>query len=35
MTDSIVVEHVTKDFTLQYQRGLKQMAVARARGLTR
>ncbi len=33
MPDSIVVDHVTKKFTMQYHRTLKQMAVARARGL--
>jgi ABC-2 type transport system ATP-binding protein len=32
-TDSIVVEHVSKDFTMQYHRTLKQMAVATMRGL--
>lgn len=32
-TESIVVEHVTKDFTMQYHRTLKQMAVATVRGL--
>jgi ABC-2 type transport system ATP-binding protein len=32
-TDSIVVEHVSKDFTMQYHRTLKQMAVATARRL--
>jgi ABC-2 type transport system ATP-binding protein len=31
--ESIVVEHVTKEFTMQYHRTLKQMAVATARGL--
>jgi ABC-2 type transport system ATP-binding protein len=31
--ESIVVEHVTKNFTMQYHRTLKQMAVATARGL--
>lgn len=33
MSTSIVVENVTKDFTLQYNRTLKQMAVAMAKGL--
>lgn len=33
MTDSIVVQNVTKDFTMQYHRTLKQMAVATVRGL--
>jgi ABC-2 type transport system ATP-binding protein len=33
MTDSIVVENVSKEFTMQYHRTLKQMAVAAARGL--
>jgi len=33
MTESIVVRNATKDFTMRYHRGLKQMAVARARGL--
>lgn len=33
MVDSIVVDHVTKDFTMQYHRTLKQMAVATVRGL--
>jgi ABC-2 type transport system ATP-binding protein len=32
-TSSIVVEHVSKDFTMQYHRTLKQMAVATARRL--
>jgi ABC-2 type transport system ATP-binding protein len=32
-TDSIVVDHVSKDFTMQYHRTLKQMAVATARRL--
>jgi len=31
--ESIVVEHVSKDFTMQYHRTLKQMAVATARRL--
>jgi ABC-2 type transport system ATP-binding protein len=31
--ESIVVEHVSKDFTMQYHRTLKQMAVATMRGL--
>jgi ABC-2 type transport system ATP-binding protein len=31
--ESIVVEHVSKDFTMQYHRTLKQMAVATARQL--
>ncbi|MCW2782470.1 MAG: transporter related protein [Marmoricola sp.] len=33
MADSIVVDHVSKQFTMQYQRTLKQMAVAAARRL--
>lgn len=33
MTESIVVENVTKDFTMQYHRTLKQMAVATFKGL--
>lgn len=33
MSESIVVHNVTKEFTLQYQRGLKQMAVASVKGL--
>jgi ABC-2 type transport system ATP-binding protein len=33
MTESIVVENVSKEFTMQYHRTLKQMAVAAARGL--
>ncbi|HEX2892932.1 MAG TPA: ABC transporter ATP-binding protein [Marmoricola sp.] len=33
MSESIVVDHVSKDFTLQYHRTLKQMAVATMRGL--
>jgi ABC-2 type transport system ATP-binding protein len=33
MTESIVLEHVTKDFTMQYHRTLKQIAVATVRGL--
>jgi ABC-2 type transport system ATP-binding protein len=33
MTVSIQVEHVTKDFTMQYHRTLKQMAVATVRRL--
>jgi ABC-2 type transport system ATP-binding protein len=33
MTESIVVDHVSKDFTMQYHRTLKQMAVATVRGL--
>ncbi|MFL6062014.1 MAG: ABC transporter ATP-binding protein [Marmoricola sp.] len=33
MVDSIVVRNVTKDFTMQYHRTLKQMAVATVRGL--
>jgi len=33
MTDSIVVENVTKQFSMQYHRTLKQMAVATARRL--
>ncbi len=33
MTVSIEVEHVTKEFTMQYHRTLKQMAVATARRL--
>jgi ABC-2 type transport system ATP-binding protein len=33
MAESIVVDHVSKDFTMQYHRTLKQMAVATARGL--
>jgi ABC-2 type transport system ATP-binding protein len=32
-TESIVVEHVSKDFSMQYHRTLKQMAVATARRL--
>lgn len=32
-SESIVVDHVSKDFTMQYHRTLKQMAVATARGL--
>ncbi|MDP3967383.1 MAG: ABC transporter ATP-binding protein [Nocardioides sp.] len=32
MTESIVVENVTKSFTMRYHRTLKQMAVARVRG---
>jgi ABC-2 type transport system ATP-binding protein len=32
-TESIVVDHVSKDFTMQYHRTLKQMAVATARRL--
>ena len=33
MAESIVVDHVSKDFTMQYHRTLKQMAVATIRGL--
>lgn len=33
MTESIVVENVTKEFTMQYHRTLKQMAVAKMRRL--
>ena len=33
MTESIVVDHVSKTFTMQYHRTLKQMAVATVRGL--
>jgi len=33
MTVSIQVENVTKEFTMQYHRTLKQMAVARVKGL--
>ncbi|MCW2784883.1 MAG: transporter related protein [Marmoricola sp.] len=33
MAESIVVDHVTKDFTMHYHRTLKQMAVATLRGL--
>lgn len=33
MADSIVVRNVTKNFTMQYHRTLKQMAVASVRGL--
>ena len=33
MTDSIVVRNVTKDFTLQYSQGLKQMAISAVKGL--
>ncbi|MFL6155252.1 MAG: ABC transporter ATP-binding protein [Marmoricola sp.] len=33
MVDSIVVQNVTKDFTMQYHRTLKQMAVATLKGL--
>lgn len=33
MAESIVVEHVSKEFTMQYHRTLKQMAVAKLRGL--
>lgn len=33
MTDSIVVDHVTKEFSMSYQRTLKQVAVASVRGL--
>jgi len=33
MTDSIVVRNVTKDFTLQYSHGLKQMAISAVKGL--
>jgi ABC-2 type transport system ATP-binding protein len=33
MSVSIQVEHVTKQFTMQYHRTLKQMAVARVKGL--
>src|SRR3954452_8492639 len=33
MTDSIVVDHVSKDFTMQYHRTLKEMAVATMKGL--
>jgi ABC-2 type transport system ATP-binding protein len=33
MSESILVEHVTKDFTMHYHRTLKQMAVATLRGL--
>jgi ABC-2 type transport system ATP-binding protein len=32
-SESIVVDHVSKDFTMQYHRTLKQMAVATVRGL--
>jgi ABC-2 type transport system ATP-binding protein len=32
MTESIVVDHVTKDFTLRYHRTFKQFTVAKARG---
>jgi ABC-2 type transport system ATP-binding protein len=32
-SESIVVDHVSKDFTMQYHRTLKQMAVATIRGL--
>ncbi len=32
MTESIVVEHASKSFTLRYQRTLKQMTVAMAKG---
>ena len=35
MAVSIQVEHVTKQFTMQYHRTLKQMAVASVRGLQR
>ncbi len=34
MTVSIQVDHVSKQFTMQYHRTLKQMAVAKLRGLT-
>jgi ABC-2 type transport system ATP-binding protein len=33
VAESIVVEHVSKEFTMQYHRTLKQMAVAKLRGL--
>jgi ABC-2 type transport system ATP-binding protein len=33
MTESIVVDHVSKDFTMQYHRTLKQVTVATVRGL--
>ena len=33
MAESIVVDHVSKDFTMQYHRTLKQMTVATIRGL--
>jgi ABC-2 type transport system ATP-binding protein len=33
MTSSIIVEHVVKEFTMQYHRTLKQMSVATLRGL--
>ncbi|MCW2854846.1 MAG: transporter related protein [Marmoricola sp.] len=33
MAESIVLDHVTKDFTLHYHRTMKQIAVATARGL--
>ena len=35
MTVSIQVEHVTKEFTMQYHRTLKQMAVASVKRLSR
>jgi ABC-2 type transport system ATP-binding protein len=33
MSESMIVEHVSKEFSMQYHRTLKQMAVAAARGL--
>ncbi|MGN6253297.1 MAG: ABC transporter ATP-binding protein [Marmoricola sp.] len=33
MAESIVVDHVSKEFSMQYHRTLKQMAVAKLRGL--
>ncbi len=33
MVESIVLEHVTKDFTMHYHRTMKQIAVATVRGL--
>jgi len=33
MAESIIVDHVSKDFTMQYHRTLKQMAVATMKGL--